>query len=71
MQVAIDEGRRDEPPFRVEFRSSVGGDRFTDARPAPLLGKEVDEPPVEEAGVAHDQVTARVYGPRNVSTSVP
>ena len=59
MEVAVDERRRDEARLRVDLLRAVGGDRLADARPASVLGEEVDEPPVEQAGVAHDEAHAR------------
>ena len=74
MEMAVDERRRDEPRFRVELLRAVGGERLADPRPASVLGGEIDEPPVEQARVAHDEVHAREStgrGTRATSAAVP
>jgi hypothetical protein len=59
MQMAVDERRRDEPAVRRDLLRAVGGKRLADRGPALVLGEEVDEPPVEQAGVADDEAHAR------------
>ena len=59
MEVAVDERSRDEPRFGVELLCGVDGERLADPRPAAVLGREIDEPAVEQARVAHDEIHAR------------
>ena len=72
MEVAVDERRRDEACVRVDLLRAVGGERLADPRPASVLG-ERGRRAARRAGVrcARRGSRARVYGARNVSTSVP
>jgi hypothetical protein len=57
--MAVDERRRDETSLRIQLVGTVGDERLADACPASVLCEEVDEAPVQQSGVAHDETHAR------------
>ena len=56
--MTVHERRGDEARVGVDLRRAVGSERLADVRPMSVLRDEIDEPPVEQTRVAHDQVRA-------------
>jgi hypothetical protein len=56
VQVAVDEGRRHEPPLGVDHARCVEIERRPDPREPRVLHRYVEKPTVEQPGVANDQI---------------
>ena len=70
--MTVDERRGDEAAVRIDLPLPVDREVGADARPAPSLGREVDEVvPIEQPGVPDDEVHHRVASFRSMPTSVP
>src|SRR5437764_9712224 len=58
MEMTVDERGRDEPRLRVDDGRAVDVERLADAHPASVLRRKIDETPVEQAGIADDELHA-------------